>query len=309
MSNESYLCNSLYLNKGYQSINTANDCAIIKSDQINSDKHLLHLTDPENKKDFYVCRGIYNYKEGTCTVNPELTKLISENSPIQQSATVQQPVATPVATPIATPIATPAIIQAKMISKGLGGCGGAPYLKADNLPEKGTIEECSNACINNTDCIKYQRSPDGTCYFMDKNSLVRTPEPSGNDNGWQCMFKSPPATEDPVAPPPPPPPQMVSIKGNAELMKVYGSENADGTGKGGFEPSVYYDSKNLTWRQQNECKQACLDDPECEIAHHFFSNATCYLGKKEAVADQSKWKCHWDQNGCNGKNYGFYIKQ
>ena len=21
------------------------------------------------------------------------------------------------------------------------------------------------------------------------------------------------------------------------------------------------------------------------------------------------WKCHWDQNGCNGKNYGFYIKQ
>ena len=273
MSSESYLCNSLYLNKGYQSINTANDCAVIKSDQINSDKHLLHLTDPENKKDFYVCRGIYNYKEGTCTVNPELTKLISENSPIQQS--VVQPVATPVATPAAPEANIPnftyellgndthcendnflidsasnielkdlqdkcsknpecnavsyvpenpnysskygnlysdcgnpkahggrvtykkvdpsKVVQAKMISKGLGGCGGAPYLKADNLPEKGTIEECSNACINNTDCIKYQRSPDGTCYFMDKNSLVRTPEPSGTDNGWQCMFKSPPS--------------------------------------------------------------------------------------------------------------------
>ena len=69
---------------------------------------------------------------------------------------------------------------------------------------------------------------------------------------------------------------------------------ADGTGKGGFDGAVYYDSKKLTWRQQNECKQACLDDPECEIAHHFFL-CNCYLGKKEAVADQSKWKCHWDQ--------------
>ena len=107
MSNESYLCNSFYLNKGYQSINISEDCSVIKADQINGNKHLLHLTDPGNKKDFYVCRGIYNYKEGTCTVNPELKKLISETSPIQQPATVQQPVAQPNAQSVVAPVAQP----------------------------------------------------------------------------------------------------------------------------------------------------------------------------------------------------------
>ena len=46
------LLKTFYLNKGYQSINTANDCAVIKSDQINSDKHLLHLTDVEITNEF-----------------------------------------------------------------------------------------------------------------------------------------------------------------------------------------------------------------------------------------------------------------
>ena len=62
MSNESYICN-LFLNKGYQSINTAEDCAVIKADQINSNKHLLHLTDPGNKKDFYVCEEFTTTKK------------------------------------------------------------------------------------------------------------------------------------------------------------------------------------------------------------------------------------------------------
>ena len=110
-------------------------------------------------------------------------------------------------------------------------------------------------------------------------------------------------------PPEKTPPKMVNIRGNAELMKIYGSENADGTGKGGFDGAVYYDSKKLSYKKVNECKQACLDDSECEIVHHFYSNATCYLGKKDAVADQSKWKCHWDQKGCNGNNYAYFIKQ
>ena len=108
---------------------------------------------------------------------------------------------------------------------------------------------------------------------------------------------------------------MVSIKGNPSLMEKYGSENSDGSGKGGFDyqnvgpNGVYYTSQSLSYREVDKCKQACLDDPECEIAHHFFSNATCYLGKKEKVADKTKWRCHWDQNGCNGKNYAFFIKK
>ena len=306
MSNESYLCNSLYLNKGYQSINTANDCAIIKSDQINSDKHLLHLTDPENKKDFYVCRGIYNYKEGTCTVNPELTKLISENSPIQQS--VVQPVATPVATP-AAPEANIPNFTYELLGNDTH-CENDDFLidSASNIELKDLQDKCSK----NPECNAISYVPENPNYSSKYGNLYSdcgNPKAHGGRVTYKKVDPSKVVQPDPVAPPPPPPPQMVSIKGNAELMKVYGSENADGTGKGGFEPSVYYDSKKLTWRQQNECKQACLDDPECEIAHHFFSNATCYLGKKEAVADQSKWKCHWDQNGCNGKNYGFYIKQ
>lgn len=92
-------------------------------------------------------------------------------------------------------------------------------------------------------------------------------------------------------------------------MKIYGSENSDGSGKGGFKPSVYYDSKNLSYREVNKCTRACLDDPECEIAHHFFSTATCYLGKKEAVADKSQWDCLKDASGCNSKNYAFFIKK
>ena len=95
MSNDSYLCNSLYLNKGYQSINLNNDCATLKPDEINSDKHLLHLADPGNKKDFYVCRGIYNYKEGTCTLNSELKELIANNT---QASPVVAPVAPPAPT-------------------------------------------------------------------------------------------------------------------------------------------------------------------------------------------------------------------
>ena len=77
----------------------------------------------------------------------------------------------------------------KMVRQGLGGCGGGPYLKASNLPEKGSIEECSIACLKNSECIKYQRSPSGTCYFMSDKSSTRGP--SNKDNGWKCMYKLP----------------------------------------------------------------------------------------------------------------------
>ena len=103
MSNESYLCNSLYLNKGYQSINTANDCAVITPDKINSDKHLLHLTDPGNKKDFYVCRGIYNYKEGTCIINPRIKSLMDN--------TTVAPAVAPAAAPVAEPAPVVAAVR------------------------------------------------------------------------------------------------------------------------------------------------------------------------------------------------------
>ena len=108
---------------------------------------------------------------------------------------------------------------------------------------------------------------------------------------------------------------MINIRSNPDLRKLYGPENADGSGKGGFDyrnvgpDGVYYKSQKLSYKEVEKCKQACLDDPECDIMHHFYSDATCFLGKKENVADKSKWMCHWDQNGCKGKNYAFFAKQ
>ena len=233
MSNKSYLCTPFYMDNGYENIKLSEDCTEIPNDSINSEKHLLHNSDSAQKKDFYVCRGIYNYKDKKCVINDRFQSLIDNVQAIEAK------VANAVNTPVQPQV--PATTQ-----------------------------------------------------------MVEPP---------QMVEPQVPAPPQMVEPQVPAPPQMVSIKGNAELMKIYGSENSDGSGKGGFEPSVYYDSKKLSWREQNECKQACLDDPECEISHHFFSTGTCYLGKKDAVADQSKWRCHWDQNGCNGKNYGFHIKQ
>ena len=108
---------------------------------------------------------------------------------------------------------------------------------------------------------------------------------------------------------------MVDIRTNPDLRKLYGPENEPGSGKGGFDyrnvgsNGVYYKSQKLSYKEVEKCKQSCLDDPECDIMHHFYSDATCFLGKKENVADKSKWMCHWDQNGCKGKNYAFFANK
>ena len=125
-----------------------------------------------------------------------------------------------------------------------------------------------------------------------------------------------PAAPKPAAPKPAAPTyEMVDIRTNPDLRKLYGPENEDGSGKGGFDyrnvgsNGVYYKSQKLSYKEVEKCKQSCLDDPECDIMHHFYSDATCFLGKKENVADKSKWMCHWYQNGCKGKNYAFFAKQ
>ena len=169
------------------------------------------------------------------------------------------------------------------------------------IPGDVSWQQCKNMCDKDDECSAWEKCTPGTgcsgCYLVKDYHEEPVNSKSTNYAETKPRFGTKPA-------------KMTSIRHNSNLRKIYGPQNSDGSGRGGFGyRGVYYDSKKLSWRQQSECKQACLDDPECEIAHHFYSNATCYLGKKEAVADQSKWRCHWDQNGCRGKNYGFHIKQ
>ena len=76
MSNKSYLCTPFYMDNGYNNIKLNEDCSEISNDLINSEKHLLHNSDSAQKKDFYVCRGIYNYKDKECIINDRFQALI-----------------------------------------------------------------------------------------------------------------------------------------------------------------------------------------------------------------------------------------
>jgi len=72
--------------------------------------------------------------------------------------------------------------ETTMVSRGAGGCGGAPYLFDILL----SFDTCVQQCYEHPDCIKVQHST--RCYGSSAASFVQGNEPNGNA-GWSCRFK------------------------------------------------------------------------------------------------------------------------
>ena len=67
---EKYLCDNVPIND-----NMDQNCTKIDDNNLNSDKHLLHVLDDD--KQFFVCNGIYVYNRGSCVIDPDIQKLIT----------------------------------------------------------------------------------------------------------------------------------------------------------------------------------------------------------------------------------------
>lgn len=71
-----------------------------------------------------------------------------------------------------------------VVDKGLGGCGGNPYVATAS----GTFAHCAEECTRNPNCVKFQREKSsGNCYLSGKDSTTQSLEPSGFA-AWECGF-------------------------------------------------------------------------------------------------------------------------
>ena len=110
---------------------------------------------------------------------------------------------------------------------------------------------------------------------------------------------------------------MKDIVSDNNERRLYGPENENGTGIGGFNTqyagrqgkendNVYYSQEEVDSRE--ECQQQCIDDDNCEIVYYPELEGICYKGTRSKVSDKTKWTCHSDENKCQSTQYGFWVK-
>ena len=159
---EKYLCDNVPINDKFDK-----NCVKIDDNNLNSDKHLLHIMDKE--KQFFVCNGVYVYNRGSCVMNPDIQKLIT--NPQSNIGASAQPVVQP-AQPIVQPEVqpppvviqpeTPIVIQpafTEMTGKYCGPFPGDDACKTDDTSDKcypkSTLDECKASCGNDCSGISY----------------------------------------------------------------------------------------------------------------------------------------------------------
>ena len=155
---EKYLCDNVPINDKFDK-----NCVKIDDNNLNSDKHLLHVMDKE--KQFFVCNGVYVYNRGSCVMNPDIKKLIT--NPQSNIGASGQPVVQP-AQPVVQP-AQPEVqpaqpeVQAsaftEMTGKYCGPFPGDDACKTDDTSDKcypkSTLDECKASCGNDCSGISY----------------------------------------------------------------------------------------------------------------------------------------------------------
>ena len=162
---EKYLCDNVPINDKFDK-----NCVKIDDNNLNSDKHLLHLMDKE--KQFFVCNGVYVYNRGSCVMNPDIKKLITNpqsnigasSQPVVQAAQPVVQAAQPVVQ-AAQPEVQPAqpVVQApaftEMTGKYCGPFPGDDACKTDDTSDKcfpkSNLDECKASCGNDCSGISY----------------------------------------------------------------------------------------------------------------------------------------------------------
>ena len=159
---EKYLCDNVPINDKFDK-----NCVKIDDNNLNSDKHLLHLMDKE--KQFFVCNGVYVYNRGSCVMNPDIKKLIT--NPQSNIGASSQPVVQPEVQP-AQPVVQPAqpVVQpaqpevqasafTEMTGKYCGPFPGDDACKTDDTSDKcfpkSNLDECKASCGNDCSGISY----------------------------------------------------------------------------------------------------------------------------------------------------------
>jgi len=152
---EKYLCDNVPINDKFDK-----NCVKIDDNNLNSDKHLLHVMDKE--KQFFVCNGVYVYNRGSCVMNPDIQKLIT--NPQSNIGASGQPVVQPEVQPPPVVIQpeTPIVIQpafTEMTGKYCGPFPGDAACKTDDTSDKcypkSTLDECKASCGNDCSGISY----------------------------------------------------------------------------------------------------------------------------------------------------------
>ncbi len=183
MSTNSFLCNTLYLKNGYNNINVESDCTPINPQDINASRHLLHLSDPSVSKDYYVCRGIYDYKNNTCELNDRIKNAV-DAAPVPPS-NVPIPV-----NDVNAPVNPPTVNDGNTwneLQKGkfcaesdtknlpLGNNGD---LSSNNSEDRynNTLQQCKMKCQDDPNCnfISFTESENGDCLKYNQCPAFKT---------------------------------------------------------------------------------------------------------------------------------------
>ncbi|CAE8654981.1 unnamed protein product [Polarella glacialis] len=181
-------------------------------------------------------------------------------------------------------------IQGSSDVPGLGGCGGAPWMRMMT----GSYQDCAQWCIQHPNCTKFQRwISRSTCYMANMSSAVQAVEPNGSPD-WQCGIVQDnstntytfPGNGDPSS-------TSVEIwKRKPSHRTIQGSGAVPGLGGCGGAPWMM----NMTGSYQ-DCAQWCIQHPGCTKFQRRISQNKCWMANMSSAVQAVEpngspdWQC------------------